>query len=132
MAENKFNEKEILKMTKTERIFDMLQLIHMNPGMYNIKDLSKLCDVSERAIYRYRRSLTNAGITIRLDRKQGGYKLLGPYWKKVLAETDPEEREAIILLVRAGMATYTKMATYANRKVRKHGMELLKLLDGRK
>jgi len=182
-------------MAKTEKIFDMLQIIRENPGVYNAKELSELCDISERGIFRYRISLANAGVTIRsgyqrklfsiglkyqadldnknLERlrsefakhgiilsqsatvltiekkdgewqidngqvyiirkrvgklsvcKRGGYELLGPYWKKVLGEIDPEERDAIKALVEVGMETCT------DDQVLKHGKELLRLLDGR-
>jgi len=183
-------------MAKTERIFDMLQIIRENPGMYNARDLAKLCDVSERGIFRYKVSLAKAGVIVRsgyerklfsigleyrtdLDNgsigrlrqafvkngislshnpavlksteegggwqivdnsqayvvkeragglticKQGGYELLGPYWKKVLKEIDPKEREAIGALVEAGMETCT------DDQVLKHGEKFLKFLDGR-
>lgn len=188
-------------MAKTERIFDMLQLVHEHPGIYNAKELAELCGVSERGIYRYKNSLANAGIVIRsgyqrklfsvsleyqtdLDNgdverlrqefakngitlsqsttvlkgtgekaederskgwqvvdgqtyiikkregklsvcRRGGYELLGPYWKKVLREIDPEEREAIRALVEAGMETCT------SDRVLEHGEKFLKFLDGR-
>ena len=68
-------------MTKSEKIFDMLALIKEYPNL-NAKDLSQLCDVSERGIYRYLKTLSNAGIPIRY--KDGGYSLQGEY-------TDPPQ-----------------------------------------
>jgi hypothetical protein len=156
-------------MAKTERIFDMLELVRNNPGVYNAIELAGLCGVSERGIFRYKKSLANAGIVIRsgyeqkmfsigleyridLDNgrtarlrlefekngialshsasvqveekgskwqvvddrqiyiirkragnlsvcRRGGYRLLGPYWKKVLKTIGPEECKAATALV---------------------------------
>lgn len=47
-------------MTKTEKTFQMLRYIKECPDL-NPQDLAKLCDVSERGVYRYVNTLSKAG-----------------------------------------------------------------------
>jgi len=59
-------------MAKSEGLFEMLQYIREYPHL-TVQDLSRLCNVSERGIYRYINTLSRAGFPVRLQ--DGGYKL---------------------------------------------------------
>ena len=63
-------------MAKTEKVFEMLRNIVEYPDL-TPKDLARLCDVSERGVYRYLNTLSKAGIPIRF--RDGGYKLQEDY-----------------------------------------------------
>jgi hypothetical protein len=58
-------------MPKSEKLFEFLRLIKEYPNLRAV-DLAKLCDVSERGIYRYINTLERAGIPVRLI--DGGYR----------------------------------------------------------
>jgi peptide/nickel transport system substrate-binding protein len=91
------------RMAKTEKVFDMLRLIKEYPNL-TAQDLARLCDVSERGIYRYLNTLSKAGILVRF--KDGGYKLQEDYsdaLSEVFRRTDPETLEALMVLLSAGM-----------------------------
>ena len=60
-------------MAKSERLFEMLEYIKEYPYL-NAQDLARLCNVSERGIYRYLNTLSRAGISVRFQ--EDGYKLL--------------------------------------------------------
>ena len=92
-------------MTKTEKIFDMIKLITEYPDL-TARDLARLCDVSERGIYRYLNTLSKAGIPIRCQ--NGGYRLQEDYTdtlSDILRGTDPETLDAVRVLLSLGMRT---------------------------
>lgn len=86
-------------MPKSEKLFDMLELIKEYPGL-NAGDLARLCDVSERGIYRYLKTLSRVGFSIRFQ--NGGYKLQEDY-SDILEESDPEGLEALKALLTIGV-----------------------------
>ena len=63
-------------MAKTERAIQMLRLINDHPGTLHYRDLARLLDTSERAIFRYLKTLKSTRIKIKMDRRSGGYRLL--------------------------------------------------------
>ena len=90
-------------MPKSEKLFDMLQLIKEYPNL-NAEDLARLCDVSERGIYRYLNTLSNAGIPVRF--RNGGYRLQEDYadiLADVFSKTDPKTLDALRVLLSLGM-----------------------------
>ena len=86
-------------MAKSEKLFEMLELIKEYPNL-NVRDLSRLFDVSERGIYRYLNTLSRAGISIRFQ--DGGYKLQENY-PDVVREADPTDMETLKVLLSEGM-----------------------------
>ncbi len=86
-------------MAKSEKLFEMLGLIREYPNL-NVRDLSHLCDVSERGIYRYLNTLSRAGISIRFQ--NGGYKLQEDY-PDVVREAGPADLEVLVVLLSEGM-----------------------------
>jgi len=110
-------------MPKSEKLFDMLQLIKEYPNL-NVKDLSLLCDVSERGIYRYLNTLSNAGIPIRIQ--NGGYRLQEDYTdilSDVFRETDPKTLDALRVLLSLGMQNCE------DDEVLERGKNLMKLME---
>ena len=110
-------------MPKSEKLFDMLQLIRECPDL-NASDLSRLCDVSERGIYRYLNTLSRAGIPVRL--KNGGYRLQEDYTDilgDVLRKAGPEVMESLKLLLSLGMRICE------DDRVAEHGRDLMKLIE---
>jgi len=73
-------------MTKSEKLFQMVEFIREDPRL-TAADLARLCDVSERGVYRYLYTLSKAGFSIRFQ--NGGYKLLKECGD-ILAKADPE------------------------------------------
>jgi peptide/nickel transport system substrate-binding protein len=111
------------KMPKSEKLFDMLQLIKEYPNL-NAKDLSRLCNVSERGIYRYLNTLANAGIRVRM--RNGGYQLQEEYTdtlSDVFRETDPKTLDALMVLLSLGMESCEDDA------VLERGRDLMKLIE---
>ncbi len=86
-------------MTKSEKLFEMLELVREYSNL-NVTDLARLCDVSERGIYRYLNTLSRAGFLIRFQ--NGGYKLQEDY-SDILRKADPEDLEALKVLLSEGM-----------------------------
>ncbi len=86
-------------MTKSERLFEMLQFIKEYPNL-TAKDLARLCNVSERGVYRYLNTLSNADITVRFQ--DGGYKLQEDYGD-ILNQADPDRLEALKHLLSLGI-----------------------------
>jgi len=86
-------------MPKSERLFDMLQFIREYPNL-NATDLSRLCGVSERGIYRYLNTLERAGISVRFQ--NGGYRLQEDY-NDIPGKADPEDLKALQVLLSEGM-----------------------------
>jgi peptide/nickel transport system substrate-binding protein len=107
------------RMTKSEKLFKMLEYIREYPNL-SAKDLSKLCDVSERGIYRYLNTLSNAGFSIRF--RDGGYKLQEDY-DDILKKTEPEDLEALKILLSEGMKTCD------DKQVLERGKKLIKLVE---
>lgn len=110
-------------MTKTEKIFDMLRFIIEYPDL-TPKDLSQLCDVSERGIYRYLNTLSKAGIPIRF--RNGGYKLQKDYSDilgDVIRKADPRGLEALRILLLEGMRSCE------DDQVLEYGKEYVKLIE---
>lgn len=65
-------------MVKSEKMIQMLDFICDKPGELNAKDLMKLCDVSERGIYRYLHTYRKAGVYIKFN--GGGYRVVNMHW----------------------------------------------------
>ncbi len=106
-------------MAKSEKLFEILRLIRECSDL-TPKDLARLCDVSERAIYRYLNTLSEVGISIIFQ--DGGYKLQGDY-SDIIGKTDPEGLAALRLLLLAGMRSYE------DHRILKYGGEFLKLIE---
>ena len=107
------------KMAKSERLFDMLRYIKEYPHL-NAQDLSRLCDVSERGIYRYLNTLSRAGIPVRF--KKDGYKL--PEGElDLLKEIDVEGQQAVRTLLSIGMRNC------GDDELLRHGRDFIKLID---
>jgi len=82
-------------VAKSERLFEMLEYIKEYPYL-NAQDLARLCNVSERGIYRYLNTLSRAGISVRFQ--EDGYKLLDSeldFLKKVDVESLRGVRELL-------------------------------------
>lgn len=108
-------------MAKSEKLFEILEHINGNPNL-TPKDLAELCDVSERAIYRYLNTLTEVGISIHFQ--DGGYKIKGGY-ADILSKADPEGLEAVRVLVMAGMRACDDEQALG------HGGEFLEMIESR-
>jgi len=106
-------------MAKSEKVFEVLKFIRECPNL-TPKDLARLCEVSERAIYRYLNTLSKVGISISFQ--DGGYKLQGDY-ASILGGADPRGLEALRLLLTAGMRTYQ------DPRILEYGKEFLKLIE---
>ncbi len=90
-------------MTKTEKIFNMIKLIKEYPDL-TVKDLARLCYISERGIYRYLHTLSEAGILVRCQ--NGGYSLQEDHigiLDDIFRETSTETSDAVRLLLSLGM-----------------------------
>ena len=77
----------------------MLRYIKENPDL-TPADLSRLCEVSERAIYRYMNTLSRAGILVRF--RKGGYKILEDA-SDLLKRVDVQGLQALKALLAIGM-----------------------------
>ena len=106
-------------MAKSEKLFEILGHVSNNPNL-TPRDLAKLCNVSERAVYRYLNTLSKVGISIQYQ--DGGYKIKGNYGN-ILNQADPEGMNAVKLLLSAGMQTYR------DSKILDYGREFMKLID---
>ncbi len=106
-------------MAKSEKLFEVLEIIKKSPNL-SPKELAELCNVSERAIYRYIHTLSKVGILV--SYRKGGYKLQG-YYGDILNNFKPESLEAIRKLLISGMRLHS------DEKVLQHGREFLKLID---
>ena len=106
-------------MPKSEKLFEVLNFISECPDL-TPKDLARLCNVSERAIYRYINTLIKVGISIQFQ--DGGYKLQG-YYGNILREVDPEGLEALKLLLSAGMQTYR------DERILRYGRSFISLIE---
>ena len=110
-------------MPKSEKLFDMLQLIKEYPNL-NTEDLARLCDVSERGIYRYLNTLSNAGISVRF--RNGSYKFQEDYadiLSNVFNKTDPETLDALRVLLSLGMQSCE------DDEIMERGRDLMKLIE---
>lgn len=105
-------------MTKSERIFEMLRYIREDPNL-TPDDLSRLCKVSERGIYRYLNTLSRAGILVRF--RKGGYKILEDA-SDLLKIFDIRGLQAIKALVVIGMQNCD------DDKLLRHGRDFVALL----
>ena len=106
-------------MAKSERLFEMLRYIREYPHL-TIQDLSRLCNVSERGIYRYINTLSRAGFPVRLQ--NGGYKL--PESKfDLLDSVDVRNLEAVKDLLLIGMKHCD------DSHLIKHGKDFMELID---
>ena len=106
-------------MTKSEKLFEMLQLIKEYPGL-TAKDLARLCSVSERGVYRYINTLSNADISIRFQ--DGGYRLQEDY-SNILRKSNTEGLDALRELVSLGMQNCE------DRQLLGHGREFMALIE---
>ncbi len=106
-------------MAKSEKLFEILNLISESPDL-TPKDLALLCDVSERAIYRYMNTLSKVGFSIRFQ--NGGYKLQGAY-DNLFSKAEPESLKALKLLISAGMRSY------GDDKILGYGRKFIELIE---
>ena len=106
-------------MTKSEKLFEMLQLIKEYPGL-TARDLARLCNVSERGVYRYINTLSNADISIRFQ--NGGYRMQEDY-SDILRKSDTEGLDALRELVSLGMRNCE------DRQLLNHGKEFMALIE---
>ncbi len=106
-------------MAKSERLFEMLQYIREYPDL-TVQDLSRLCNVSERGIYRYINTLSRAGFPVRLQ--NGKYKV--PEDKlDLLEKVDVRDLEAVKDLLSIGMKHS------GDDQLIRHGKDFIKLID---
>jgi len=110
---------EKARMAKSEKLFEILNLISESPDL-TPKDLALLCDVSERAIYRYMNTLSKVGFSIRFQ--NGGYKLQGAY-DNLFSKAEPESLKALKLLISAGMRSY------GDDKILEYGRKFIELIE---
>jgi len=106
-------------LAKSEKLFEILNLISESPDL-TPKDLARLCDVSERAIYRYMNTLSKVGFSINF--RNGGYKLQGAY-DNIFSKADPEGLNALKLLISAGMRAY------GDDRIQEYGKKFMELID---
>ena len=106
-------------MAKSERLFDMLRYIREYPHL-NTRDLSRLCNVSERGIYRYLNTLSRAGIS--LSFQEGGYKL-PENGLDILRTVDIEALQAAKMLLSIGMKNCE------DDELLQHGKNLIEWID---
>lgn len=106
-------------MTKSEKLFEMLELIKEYPNL-NVRDLSRLCDVSERGVYRYINTLSNADISVKLQ--NGGYKLQDDY-SDIFSKSDPEKLDALRHLLELGIQSCQ------DGRILDYGSEFMELIE---
>ena len=105
-------------MTKSEKMIQMLDLICEKPGELSAKDLAKLCDVSERGIYRYLYTYKQAGVSIKFN--GGGYRVVNMHWHYFFEQK--KLANAVAELITRGLKQCK------NAKLIKQGEEALKLM----
>ncbi len=106
-------------MTKSEKLFGMLELIREYPNL-NARDLARLCDVSERGVYRYINTLSKADISIRFQ--NGGYRLQDGH-SEIFSKSDPDRLEALRDLLSLGMQNCQDDRTLS------YGKEFINLIE---
>ena len=114
---------EVIRLTKTENVLDMLRLIAENPGELGPKELAEALGVSERAIFRYATTAISAGVMIHF--KDKGYTLHDEFWLNFLIRyrkgTGRSKKHLVALLTTAVKFT-------EDEETRKRGEEFLVLL----
>ncbi len=106
-------------MAKSERVFEMLQYIREYPDL-TVQDLARLCNISERGIYRYINTLSRAGFPVRLQ--NGVYKLSEDKYD-LLEKVDVRNLEAVRDLLSIGMKHS------GDDQLIKHGKDFIELID---
>ena len=106
-------------MAKSEKLFDMLQYIREFPYL-TARDLSRLCNVSVRGVYRYLNTLSRAGIHIHFQ--DDGYKL-PEEGVNLLKRFDLEDLEALRKILTAGMGNIK------DAELIKQGMKFIEMID---
>lgn len=106
-------------MTKSERLFEMLQYIKEYPHL-TAQDLSRLCNISERGVYRYLNTLSRAGIQVRFH--GDGYKVLEGKLD-FLKEFNIQDLQSIRVLLSIGMANCN------DHELLESGGEFIELID---
>ena len=106
-------------MTKSEKLFEMLKYIREYPNL-TASDLALLCNVSERGVYRYLKTLSRAGISIRFDGH--GYRLTKDMFD-LLKDADIESLMAAKSLLALGLKNSN------DDKLSKHGKNLIELIE---
>lgn len=86
-------------MVKSEKMVRMLDFICERPGELKAGDLARLCDISERGIYRYLTTLKRAGISVIFN--SGGYRVVSMQWYYILAQK--KLTDAVAALVKRGL-----------------------------
>lgn len=105
-------------MSKSERMVQMLDLICEQPGELRVPALAKLCDVSERGIYRYLTTWQNVGVHIKLN--GDGYVVVDTHWPRIFEQK--KLASAVRELITRGMKRCK------NEKLLKQGAMALELL----
>jgi peptide/nickel transport system substrate-binding protein len=97
----------------------MLRYIREYPHL-TAQDLARLCNVSERGIYRYLNTLSRAGIPVRFQK--GGYRLLEDEFE-ALEKVDFEGLKAVRTLLSIGMRNCD------DDQLLRHGKDFIALID---
>jgi len=107
-------------MTKSQRMVKMLDLIYEKPGEFGVKQLAKLCDVSERGVYRDVKTWRGVGVYIRFN--GGGYSVVDMHeqWGHILKQR--RLVKAVIDLLTSGIEASK------DKKLKEQGKEVLKFL----
>lgn len=106
-------------MVKSEKMIRMLDLICGRPGELDAPALAKLCDVSERGIYRYMSTWQSAGVYISFN--GGGYRVVNMQWHYVFEQK--KLASAVKELITQGMSHCQ------NEELLKQGERALVLLE---
>jgi len=106
-------------MAKSEKLFEILELIKKDSNL-KPKVLAQLCNISERAVYRYLNTLSKIGISV--DFQNGGYKLKSDYIG-IFRNVNYDGLEAIKFLLSEGMKTCE------DHDLLEQGRDFLKLID---
>lgn len=115
-----------VKLPKSERLFEMLQLIVDSPGKLKVDVLAKCLKVNKRTISRYMFTLSAANIAVRFSGK--GYVLSESeeYWLRFLTKYRKNRRRS--------KESLTNLLTIAvntteNKILSRQGKEFLELLS---
>ncbi len=87
-------------MVKAERMVRMLGYIYEQPGELAVRDLAKICSISERAIFRDLHTLHLAGVRIKLNGR--GYRVMNmESWRDVFEQKNIAD--AVVELITRGL-----------------------------
>jgi predicted DNA-binding transcriptional regulator YafY len=106
-------------MPKSERVFQMLKIVQECPAEYDAAGLAKVLSISERGVYRYLRTLRNAGFNIKTT--YGTFQVVDAEWLIEIVEKQ-RKIEALKDLISGGMVL-------CNPRTGQYGKKLLSLLS---